>query len=108
MNLNEYAKRTIETAIYPGAGQGKLEELTYLSLGLTSEAGEVAGKIKKYQRDGVLNIDNVVAEIGDVFWYVARLCQACQVDPETVLELNFNKLQKRKENGTLSGSGDTR
>ena len=38
MQLEAYQKLTRETAIYP-----KEQALVYLTLGLTSEAGEVAG-----------------------------------------------------------------
>ena len=46
MQANEYQKRTMDTAIYPQAGSGSPIELYYLALGLTSEAGEVAGKVR--------------------------------------------------------------
>ena len=47
MNINEYQDWTIQTAIYP-VGTGSNLELSYLALGLTSEAGEVAGKVKRF------------------------------------------------------------
>ena len=52
MQANDYQKRTLDTAVYPGAGTGDNRELEYLALGLSSEAGEVAGNIKKLMRDG--------------------------------------------------------
>ena len=44
-----YEQQAGETAIFP-----KDKALEYLALGLTSEAGEVAGKVKKLIRDGEL------------------------------------------------------
>lgn len=108
MNLNEYTQQTNETAIYPEAGTGSDVELFYLSLGLTSEAGEVSGKIKKYIRDGALDVGALAYELGDVFWYLSRLCVAIGYEPEDILKINNSKLLKRKESGTLSGSGDSR
>jgi len=108
MQANEYQQRTIETAVYPGSGTGGEKELTYLGLGLASEAGEVAGKIKKLLRDGRLDTDALVGEIGDVCWYVARLASALGVTLEDVLQMNYEKLQSRKERGTLQGNGDNR
>lgn len=108
MNLNEYTKKTLETAIYPGAGTGNDAELTYLALGLTSEAGEVAGKIKKLLRDNHLDVGNLAYELGDCFWYLCRLSEAIGYDPEDILTINYNKLQRRKQQGTLSGNGDER
>jgi NTP pyrophosphatase (non-canonical NTP hydrolase) len=108
MHLNDYLDATNQTAIYPEAGTGSDLELYYLSLGLTSEAGEVAGKIKKLIRDGKLDIGNLAYELGDCFWYLARLCDAIGYEPEDVLTININKLLKRKETNTLQGSGDYR
>jgi len=108
MLISEYTKLTDQTAIYPSAGTGNDIELFYLSLGLTSEAGEVAGKIKKLIRDGKLNQGDLAYELGDVFWYLVRLCEAIGYSPENVMEININKLLKRKEHGTLQGSGDNR
>ena len=108
MHLNEYCEATNATAIYPDAGTGSNLELYYLSLGLASEAGEVAGKVKKLIRDGKFNQGEVAYEIGDCFWYLARLCDAIGYEPEDILTININKLLKRKEANTLQGSGDHR
>lgn len=108
MQLSEYLALTNETAIYPEAGSGSNLELYYLSLGLVSEAGEVAGKVKKLIRDGKLDVGNLAYELGDCFWYLVRLCDAIGYSPEDITTININKLLKRKDNGTLSGSGDNR
>lgn len=108
MQANDYQKQTITTAIYPDAGTGGQLELYYLAMGLTSEAGEVAGKIKKLLRDRVLDTGNLIYELGDVCWYVARMADALGYEFEDVLEINFNKLIKRKDNGTIQGNGDVR
>jgi NTP pyrophosphatase (non-canonical NTP hydrolase) len=108
LQLNDYTEQTKHTAIYPEAGTGQAIELYYLALGLTSEAGEVAGKVKKYIRDGVINEEAIAHEIGDCFWYLARLCKAVGYEPETVLEMNITKLLLRKVNNTIQGSGDER
>jgi len=77
MYLDEYQKQTAVTALYPGAGRGTVDAISYSALGLTGEAGEIANKVKKIIRDdaGVLT-DNkrsdIVAELGDVLWYLAR------------------------------------
>lgn len=108
MQANDYQNWTITTAIYPGAGTGNDMELYYLALGLTSEAGEVAGKVKKYIRDGKLDIGGLAYEISDVIWYCARLADALGYDLEDILTINYNKLNKRKAENVLSGSGDYR
>lgn len=108
MQLEEYTKLTDQTAIYPESGTGSDLELYYLAMGLTSEAGEVAGKVKKLLRDGKLNQGELAYELGDCFWYLVRLCDAIGYSPEQVMEININKLLKRKEANTLQGQGDFR
>lgn len=103
MTLNEYQQQTKLTAIYP-----KNQAIPYLALGLTSEAGEVAGKIKKQIRDGGVEVMGTIDEIGDVFWYLARLCDELGFDAEDVLQRNWAKLSDRKERGVIGGSGDKR
>ena len=99
---------TRATAVYP-----KERELEYLALGLTSEAGEVAGKVKKMIRDNGGRLDYptetaLVSELGDVAWYLTRLCDHLEISLDTLLQENYNKLSKRKEAGTIQGSGDNR
>lgn len=108
MQANDYQQKTMVTAIYPEAGTGSDMEIFYLSLGLTSEAGEIAGKVKKYIRDGKLDPGAIAYELGDVAWYLARLADAMGYSFEEILQINYSKLTKRKEEGVLSGSGDYR
>lgn len=108
MQANEYQKRTMDTAIYPQAGTGASIELYYLALGLTSEAGEVAGKVKKMIRDGQLDTAGMIHEVGDVLWYAARLCDALGFTLEDAMRINYAKLMKRKKENVISGSGDNR
>lgn len=108
MNANSYQQWTISTAIYPGAGTGNDAEINYLTLGLNGEAGEVADKIKKYHRDGKLDIGAVIYELGDVCWYVARLADAFGYSFEDILTINNSKLESRKQRDVLTGNGDER
>ena len=108
MQFNEYQNQAKQTAIFPPQ-----EALAYLSLGLTSEAGEVAGKAKKIIRDhgGVITDDYRVAltgEIGDVLWYIAMLASHLNISLDDIAAANLEKLFSRKERGTLSGDGDNR
>lgn len=110
MNLNEYRNFTRTTAIYPEAGTGAVHELMYLSLGLAGEAGEVANNVKKLYRDGddAARREKLKTEIGDVLWYLVRLCDALALDPEDVVRANAAKLASRQDRGVLGGSGDNR
>jgi len=98
-----------QTAIFP-----KDRALEYLALGMTSEAGEVAGKVKKLIRDGEdvegfeLKKIAIASEIGDVLWYCAMMAKEVGVPLNTIMQENLRKLHDRKERGTLQGSGDDR
>ena len=98
-----------QTAIFP-----KDKALEYLALGMTSEAGEVAGKVKKLIRDGE-DVEGfemkklaIASEIGDVLWYCAMMAKEVGVPLNDIMKENLKKLHSRKERGTLSGSGDDR
>jgi NTP pyrophosphatase (non-canonical NTP hydrolase) len=106
MNINTYQKEAGETAIYK-------DKLLYPTLGLCGEAGEMANKVKKILRDnnGELTEEvktNLVAELGDVLWYVAAIATDLGVELESVANDNITKLKSRKERNVIGGSGDNR
>ena len=108
MNLDEYQIKATTTAIYP-----QDQAIQYLTLGLVSEAGEVAGKLKKIIRDrkGVIGVyeKSVIAdELGDVLWYIACLAVELNITMSTIAENNISKLQDRHSRGVIGGSGDIR
>jgi NTP pyrophosphatase (non-canonical NTP hydrolase) len=85
----------------------------YPVLGLTNEAGEVAGKVKKIIRDndGVVlpeHVAEIAAELGDVAWYLAECASALGVTLDEVFRSNLDKLASRAKRGKLKGSGDKR
>lgn len=109
MNFKEYEDAAAQTAVYPGRGNN----ITYATLGLAGEAGEVAEKVKKAIRDdeGVLTDERakqLQKELGDVLWYVAAMCHELGTDMESVARKNIDKLHDRKERGKLQGDGDSR
>lgn len=108
MFINEYQKKAISTAVY---GEGN--SITYPTLGLTGEAGEVADKVKKVLRDNNGEFSDekkleIAKEIGDVLWYCAALARDLGYDLETIAEMNIDKLFSRRDRGVISGSGDNR
>tara|TARA_E500000081_G_scaffold121142_1_gene125918 strand:+ start:1555 stop:1944 length:390 start_codon:yes stop_codon:yes gene_type:complete len=109
MTAEFYEMKAGQTAIFP-----KNQALEYLALGLTSEAGEVAGKVKKLIRDGEdvegfeLKKMAIASEIGDVLWYCAMMAKEVGVPLNDIMKDNLKKLHGRKERGTLHGSGDNR
>jgi NTP pyrophosphatase (non-canonical NTP hydrolase) len=109
MTAELYQYQATQTAIFP-----KEKALEYLALGLTSEAGEVAGKVKKLIRDGEdvegfeLKKIAIASEVGDVLWYCAMMAKEVGVPLGDIMQENLDKLRSRKERGKLSGSGDNR
>ena len=107
-DLDMYQKVALTTAIYP-----REQAIIYPTLGLTGEAGEVANKVKKIIRDGSnKNDDNLVSEIkseiGDCLWYIAVLASDFNIKLSDIASSNLEKLEKRKQKGTIHGSGDDR
>lgn len=107
--FDDYQTFTRTTAIYK-----KDNELAYLMLGITSEVGEVADKLKKQIRDRpdqpftddqTLEIQK---ELGDVLWYLARLVDHFGLSFQDTMNLNVDKLNGRLEKNVIKGSGDNR
>ena len=85
-----YRDFTRKTARYP-----KRREKEYLMLGLMNEAGEVGGAYKKEIRDHVDNTDLIIDELGDVLWYLTRLCDVYDIKISELMTNNIDKLFSR-------------
>jgi NTP pyrophosphatase (non-canonical NTP hydrolase) len=106
--FDDYQKETNKTAIYP-----KEKAVEYLVLGLTSEAGEVAGKLKKVIRDkgGVIGDEEkhaLASEVGDVLWYISQIAYELDMTMSELAAGNVEKLSSRQKRGVIGGSGDSR
>ena len=102
--MDIYQQSTREFIKYPHD-----QELYYLTLGLTSEVGEVADKLKKSIRDGhELDVEGVAYELGDCLFYLARLADHFKFNLSKVADMNMQKLSSRKSRNKISGSGDDR
>ncbi len=109
MNFAEYQDKAKQTAKYPVIGHGVI----YPTLGLTNEAGEVSGKIKKIFRDkdGVFSEADrtaLLAELGDVLWYLAQISSELGLSLNEIAEHNLAKLLDRQMRGKIQGDGDNR
>jgi len=108
MHLDEYQDAALRTAIY-----AERHRVIYPALGLASEAGEVAGKVKKVLRDqdgdfAQAPIEAIKDELGDVLWYVAVLAADLGLSLEQIAADNVAKLAARRQRGTIGGAGDQR
>lgn len=108
MEINEYQKAALTTAVYP-----EDKRIIYPALGMCGEAGEVADKVKKVIRDNNQQFTDdkklkIAKEVGDVLWYCATMAHDIGFTLEEVAQMNIDKLASRKQRGKLSGSGDNR
>jgi NTP pyrophosphatase (non-canonical NTP hydrolase) len=93
MTIDEYAQWAATVAKVT-ADPGN-EKLSYLGLGLSAEAGEVADHIKKLLRDGRLDQAAMIEELGDVIYYWACLCVASGQQPSALLAKSRDKITGR-------------
>ena len=107
-SFSNYQKQSSQTAIYDN-----VDLVIYPALGLVSEAGEVADKVKKVLRDngGHFSPETkqaIADELGDVLWYIAAMCNDVNINMEDVAQNNLNKLNSRMARNVIKGSGDYR
>lgn len=106
-NFDEYQAESKKTAIYPRQGDNYI----YPTLGLLSEAGELADRIKRIDRDdkGVVTPGKraeVAGELGDILWYAAMVATEFRLSLQEIADANLVKLSGRQNRGTLSGFGE--
>jgi len=98
---NEFRQKTLW---YAHNGENNAPEAAYLALGLTGESGEFGDAIKKIVRKTgfdnfnafndqlEINFFKLVAELGDVFWYLTGLCDYLDITLEELASYNAQKL----------------
>src|SRR5712671_220853 len=73
------------------------DSLTQASFGIASEAGELAGIMEKCVRKNLApNTDEIIDEVGDLLYYIARLLDTFDCTFEQAFEKNRIKLDYRK------------
>lgn len=115
----DYEEEAMQFAVYE-------QDVIYPLIGLVSEAGEVADKIKKTMRDHdetdllTSPLDTVyyqphyerrvamAKELGDVLWYVTALANDLGFSLDEIASMNIEKLRDRDERDMIHGSGDER
>lgn len=80
--------------------KGASIDLTHAILGITEEAGELAGLCKRTEfRHKERSNEDWLSEFGDVLWYLVAAIHLKGLSLETVWEFNCNKLAHRREVG---------
>ena len=95
MNGSEYQKLAMRTATELPQKEALHHGLHMLS----AEAGECNGLMQKTYQGHELLITEMIKELGDCCWAIARVCDAIGVSFDQVLEANIEKLKKRYPTG---------
>lgn len=93
MEIEEYQKKSRRTL---SKLNSNLEDNIHMTLGLVTEAAEIADVFKKklaYNKE--VDWVNVKEELGDIMWYVSNMCNINGWDLRDILAVNINKLQIR-------------
>jgi NTP pyrophosphatase (non-canonical NTP hydrolase) len=78
------------------------KEILTWGLGVTGEAGDIAGCIKKtYAHDNDQRA-GIRENIGDMLWYAAMICNFFNWNMEEILNENIEKLRKRYPEGKFT------
>lgn len=97
MNANDYQKQAMRTL---NPQLDKKDVLINGVMGLCGESGECIDLVKKHLAQGhELDREKLVKELGDVAWYLAETAYALDVDLESVLQGNLDKLRARYPEG---------
>lgn len=97
MTINEYQKLAMTTL---NKDLSNKDVLINAVMGLCGESGEAIDIVKKHLHQGhELNKEKLIKELGDIAWYLAEACFALDVELETVLTMNIEKLKKRYPEG---------
>ena len=77
-----------------------ISEVICACLGLSGEVGELVDMVKKFVfHKTPMDNSHFIKEIGDIMWYIALLCNACDYNLDDILEMNIDKLKKRYPDG---------
>ncbi len=102
MGSHKYTLEELQDSISRQIQQGMLsnlsksDEIKHAVCGLTEEAGEVSGLLKReaYKQEKV-PMERWVEELGDVLWYVVATANALGVSLDDVFYANETKLKER-------------
>lgn len=97
MKINEYQKLAM-TTLNPNLS--RRDVLLNSVMGLCGESGEAIDLVKKHMMQGHdFDRDKFAKELGDIAWYLAEAATAIDMELETVLQMNIDKLKKRYPEG---------
>lgn len=73
--------------------------LWHMATGVSGEAGELLDAVKKHVvYNGLLDLENVIEELGDLEFYMEGIRQILHITREDTIRENISKLSKRYPN----------
>jgi len=93
MTIDEYAAWAA-TMPQPSFGS-QAERLAYSALGLAGEAGEVADTVRRSMREGYLEEDRLVYELGDLIFHWTCMVTALGHSPSGLLAQSQDNIKAR-------------
>lgn len=76
-----------------------IADLIHASDGVCTEAGELKDAVKRHLFYGKpLDTTNIKEEVGDVLWYIAKICRDTGLTFDECMAANIKKLQTRFPN----------
>lgn len=102
MTPSDYVKNASKTdhrdygPVVERISNSEFAKLTHYAFGLATETAEVQDILKKRLAYGKpIDMVNLKEELGDLLWYVARLCGEFGFSFEELMETNIAKLKAR-------------
>jgi len=86
----------------------ELRSLFVMSTGMAGETGETLEHIKKFVRDGHIDLNKLQKELGDALYYLTRIALKFGLTLEGIMDCNHVKVTDRRSRGMIKGSGDDR
>lgn len=96
MTGNEYqylASRTINSRL----DEWELE--LHALHGMVGEIGELHSIYQKEYQGHDVDLEHIEKELGDLLWFIAEYCTACEFKLEDVMQKNIDKLKARYPEG---------
>lgn len=102
-NIVKRTHSTFQGEVTPGT------QVLIAALGLCGESGEFADLVKKHIEQGrELKADDLIKELGDVYYYLVLACMGLGVTKEQVVERLEKKLLVRYPEGFSAERSETR
>lgn len=101
LSLTDYQRRALTTA---GPIKNNYDDrLAFIALTIAGESGELSNKIKKIlYHDHPVDPAQIIEELGDILWYLARAADLLGYDLAEIAQYNLDKLARRYPQGFSS------